>query len=116
MRTGPSSLGAKPLLDPRAVQEKIGCPRDRGPGVPSIVQSLPLELTRTADVSPSAVTFPGRKLLISFVDGQNRTQEADGSIPFISTSRNLASPIRFRASRARPVGGARPLDWSSGEA
>ena len=49
------------------------------------LQSLPLELPRTADVSPSAVTFSGRKLLISFVDGQNRTQEADGSIPFIST-------------------------------
>ena len=49
------------------------------------LQSLPLELPRTADVSPSAVTFRGRKLLICFVDGQNRTQEADGSIPFIST-------------------------------
>jgi hypothetical protein len=48
-------------------------------------QSLPLELPRTADVSPSAVTFRGRKLLILFADGQNRTQEADGSIPFIST-------------------------------
>src|SRR6202034_1118672 len=66
-------------------RRKSRCPRDRGPGVPSIIQSLPLELTRTADVSPSAVTFSGRKLLISFVDGQNRTQEADGSIPFIST-------------------------------
>jgi hypothetical protein len=49
------------------------------------LQSLPLELPRTADVSPSAVTFRGRKLLISFADSQNRTQEADGSIPFIST-------------------------------
>ena len=50
-----------------------------------IFESLPLEVTKNADVSPSAVTFRGRKLLISFVDGQNRTQEADGSIPFIST-------------------------------
>ena len=49
------------------------------------LQSLPLELPRTADVSPSAVTFRGSKLLILFVYGQNRTQEADGSIQFIST-------------------------------
>jgi hypothetical protein len=58
----------------------------RGSGrVPSICESLPRELTRTADVSPSAVTFEDRKLLISLLYGQNRTQEADGSIPFIST-------------------------------
>jgi hypothetical protein len=48
------------------------------PQVPSKFESLPRELTRTADVSPSAVTAVVRKLLISFVDGQNRTQEADG--------------------------------------
>jgi hypothetical protein len=51
------------------------------PQVPRKFESLPREPTRTADVSPSAVTFRGRKLLISFVDGQNRTQEAEGSIP-----------------------------------
>jgi hypothetical protein len=36
-------------------------------------------------VSPLAVTFGERKLLIFFVSDQNRTQEADGSIPFSST-------------------------------
>ena len=50
------------------------------------LESLPLEVERTADVSPIAVTIDDRKLLISFRSGQNRTQEADGSIPFSSTT------------------------------
>jgi hypothetical protein len=50
-----------------------------------IIESLPLEIMETADVSPIAVMNDERKCLSLFVSGQNRTQEADGSIPFSST-------------------------------
>ena len=46
---------------------------------------LPLEALETADVSPIAVTNDERNCLILFGSDQNRTQEADGSIPFSST-------------------------------
>jgi hypothetical protein len=58
------------------------CPRlTNGSG---FEESLPVEAMNIADVSPTTVTFGERNLLISFGSGQNRTQEADGSIPFIS--------------------------------
>jgi len=48
-------------------------------------QSLPQQASETADVSPLAVTVREPKLLIYLCPSRNRTQEADGSIPFIST-------------------------------
>jgi hypothetical protein len=48
-------------------------------------ESLPLEAVETADVSPLAATNAECKQLILFGSDQNRTQEADGSIPFSST-------------------------------
>ena len=72
-------------------------PRQIAPPVRSTFESLPLKLTRTADVSPSAVTFVVRKLLLSLGYSRNRTQEADGSIPFISTK------IDFFFVRMRPL-------------
>ena len=40
---------------------------------------------RIADASPLAVTFREPKFLIYLCPKRNRTQEADGSIPFSST-------------------------------
>jgi hypothetical protein len=47
-----------------------------------------------ADVSPNPVTFGARNSMILFGSGQNRTQDADGSIPFIS-----AISLRIFSSR-----------------
>ena len=72
-------------------------------------EPLPLELMETADVSPIAVTNDERKWLTLFSSGQNRTQEADGSIPFSSTELlrifGRAPPLKriARSFRRRPA-------------
>src|SRR5579863_5154291 len=83
-----SRVRARSALPPVSRVREISC----GLGSGYFGQSLPLELPRTADVSPSAVTFRGRKLLISIAEGQNRAQEADGSIPFGSNKRRARPP------------------------
>jgi hypothetical protein len=49
------------------------------------VQRKSLELSETADVSPIAAMNHKCKWRILFGSDRNRTQEADGSIPFSST-------------------------------
>jgi len=63
-----------------------GAPRAIGPLSELIVQPLPPQPQETADVSPLAVTVREPKLLFYLRPSGNRTQEADGSIPFSSTT------------------------------
>src|SRR5205814_8117089 len=85
------TLAGHELVSPERTKLSVSCLRRASSA------TVPVEVTRTADVSPPAVTFCARKLLIFFVDSQNRTQEADGSIPFISTKSLLFFPTRGSA-------------------
>jgi hypothetical protein len=54
------------------------------------IESFPTQLFETADVSLVEGTIAGCNYSFFFTSPRNRTQEADGSIPFSSTR-----PLRF---------------------
>ena len=74
-----------------------------------IFESLPPEATDLADVAPLAATFGERKLLTCFRCTRNRTQEADGSIPFSSTKLLACCPVSRSLLHARWAGRLRPI-------
>src|SRR5450432_3248918 len=85
----PAATRLQGLLDDREVRlgqrrSRVGADekmRDR----PLIFQSFQKHLGETADVSLTLETFPICKYPSPLESLRNRTQEADGSIPFIST-------------------------------
>src|ERR1022692_1586657 len=64
-----------------------GGPRNSHMDVPPHpkIESFPTQVPKTADVSPVEGTIACSNYLVLFASPRNRTQEADGSIPFIST-------------------------------
>ena len=81
------------------------------------IQSFPAQPIETADVSLFEGTVAVRNCWSLFGSPRNRTQEADGSIPFSSTRCKAAPPLMFRLTRwprfcgrDQPAGHARDVE------